>query len=65
MGDVADFRNFMGAVIDERRSTRITRLHRRGRASDDAEIVAGGGSDDSEGWFVEPTVVATDDPRST
>ena len=61
MGDVRDFSNFMGAVIDESsyrtQSEAIAEAREAG-----AEIVAGGGSDDSEGWFVEPTVIKTDDP---
>ena len=61
MGDVSDFTNFMGAVIDGSSfRPRRTRSRRRGRPG--AEIVAGGGTDDSEGWFVEPTVIKTDDP---
>ena len=61
MGDVRDFTNFMGAVIDrssfETQATAIQEARDAG-----AEIVAGGKVDDSEGWFVEPTVIKTDDP---
>jgi 1-pyrroline-5-carboxylate dehydrogenase len=61
MGDVQDFTNFMGAVIDgssfETQRDAIAEARAAG-----AEIVAGGGTDDSEGWFVEPTVIRTDDP---
>ncbi len=62
MGDVSDFRNFMGAVIDKRAFTRI-RDH-LDRAAQDAgvKIVAGGGTDDSVGWFVEPTLLEVEDP---
>jgi 1-pyrroline-5-carboxylate dehydrogenase len=61
MGDVADFTNFMGAVIDG------SSFHTQKEAIEEAEasgaeIVAGGEVDDSEGWFVRPTVVKTDDP---
>ena len=60
MGDPADFTNFMGAVIDgpsfETQRTAIEDAKRSG-----AEIVAGGGVDDSEGWFVQPTVISTQD----
>jgi 1-pyrroline-5-carboxylate dehydrogenase len=60
MGDVADFTNFMGAVIDgsafETQRDAIEEAQSAG-----AEIVAGGEVDDSEGWFVRPTVVKTDD----
>jgi 1-pyrroline-5-carboxylate dehydrogenase len=61
MGDVRDFSNFMGAVIDEG-SFRTQSEAIADARSAGAEIVAGGGCDDSEGWFVEPTVIKTDDP---
>ena len=60
MGDVADFGNFMGAVID----FRAFATHRDAIAearSAGAEILMGGTTDDSEGYFVEPTVIATED----
>ena len=61
MGDVRDFTNFMGAVIDgssfRTQADAIAEAREAG-----AEIVAGGGTDDSTGWFVEPTVIKTDDP---
>ena len=62
VGDVADLGNFMGAVIDERAFRRLQDAIALARASDDAEILLGGGCDDSEGWFIEPTVVRTTDP---
>ena len=62
MGDVSDFTNFMGAVIDESSfNTQRKAIAEAKKAG--AEIVAGGGTDDSEGWFVEPTVIKTDDPE--
>jgi 1-pyrroline-5-carboxylate dehydrogenase len=63
MGDVADFRNFMGAVIDEKAFRRLSGAIDTARESAECEIVCGGGYDDSEGWFIEPTVVRTTDPR--
>ena len=61
MGDPRDFTNFMGAVIDgssfETQAGAIAEAREAG-----AEIVAGGGTDDSTGWFVEPTVIKTEDP---
>jgi 1-pyrroline-5-carboxylate dehydrogenase len=61
MGDVRDFSNFMGAVIDgasfRTQSEAIAEAKQAG-----AEIVAGGETDDSEGWFVQPTVIKTRDP---
>jgi len=61
MGDVRDFTNFMGAVIDGA-SFQVQREAIAEARASGAEIVAGGGTDDSEGWFVEPTVIKTDDP---
>ena len=61
VGDVSDFTNFMGAVIDG--SSFATQRDAIAEAREaGAEIVVGGGTDDSEGWFVEPTVIKTDDP---
>ena len=60
MGDVSDFRNFMGAVID--RSSFSTQAAAIDEAKQRATVVAGGSYDDSEGYFVRPTVVETDDP---
>jgi 1-pyrroline-5-carboxylate dehydrogenase len=62
MGDVADFRNFMGAVIDRRAFTRIREHLERAKRDPGVEVVAGGGTDDSIGWFVEPTLLRVDDP---
>ena len=60
VGDVRDFGNFMGAVIDG--SSFKTQATAIDEAKETATIVAGGSYDDSEGWFVRPTVVETDDP---
>ena len=57
MGDVADFGNFMGAVIDRSAHAQIKRHLDFARRSPDAEVLIGGLWDDSKGWFVEPTVV--------
>jgi 1-pyrroline-5-carboxylate dehydrogenase len=62
MGDVTDFSNFMGAVIDEKSFARQRDAIEHARANS-AEVVAGGGTDDSSGYFVEPTVIETHDPR--
>jgi 1-pyrroline-5-carboxylate dehydrogenase len=61
MGDVRDFTNFMGAVIDGSSFQTQADAIAEARAAG-AEIVTGGGADDSTGWFVEPTVIRTDDP---
>ncbi len=63
MGDPADFRTFMGAVIDRAAFDRIAAAIAEARASTETRILAGGGCDASEGYFVEPTVVQTTDPR--
>ena len=63
VGDVADLGNFMGAVIDERAYRRLKEAIAIARTSEHAEILLGGGCDDSEGWFIEPTLVRTTDPR--
>jgi len=62
MGDVRDFRNFMGAVIDARAFARIKGYIEGARKTD--TIVAGGNVDDRTGWFVEPTLVQTEDPSN-
>lgn len=59
-GDVRDFSNFVGAVIDQRAFTRLKNALDDARAN--ATIVAGGGADDSTGWFIQPTIVETRDP---
>lgn len=63
MGSPVDFRNFMGAVIDRSSFGKLTGAIEAAKASPDAEIVCGGGSDGSTGWFVEPTVIRTTDPK--
>ncbi|HET7429374.1 MAG TPA: L-glutamate gamma-semialdehyde dehydrogenase, partial [Gaiellales bacterium] len=63
MGPVEDFRNFMGAVIDENAFNTQEQAIEQAKESDAAEIVVGGDADDSEGYFVAPTVVATTDPN--
>jgi 1-pyrroline-5-carboxylate dehydrogenase len=62
MGDVTDFTNFMGAVIDKRSFDALTGVLERVRGEEGVEVVAGGTSDDSEGYFVRPTVVRADNP---
>ena len=62
MGDVTDFRNFLGAVIDDRSFAKLSSVLDRVRSEEGVEIVAGGTADDSEGYFVRPTIVVADDP---
>jgi 1-pyrroline-5-carboxylate dehydrogenase len=63
MGDVGDFSNFMGAVIDGSSFTTQREAIEEAKASKGkASVLVGGGYDDSDGWFVEPTVIETSDP---
>ena len=62
MGDVTDFGNFMGAVIDNRSFAKLSAVIDRVRGEEGVEIVAGGVVDDSVGYFVRPTVVVADNP---
>ena len=61
-GDVTDFRNFGGAVIDARSFARNAAAIDRVAGTEGLEIAAGGTYDDSEGWFVRPTVLLAQDP---
>ena len=63
MGDVADFRNFMGAVIDQRAFVKLKGYLDQAKKDRGVTILAGGGGDDSQGWFVEPTLIQVKDPR--
>ncbi len=62
MGDVTDFSNFVGAVIDERAFAKHKKAIARAKRSQSLEILVGGQVDDSVGWFVRPTVVEGGDP---
>ena len=63
VGDVADFRNFMGAVITEEAFKEQAGYIERARAARGVEIIAGGQVDDSKGWFVRPTLIRAEDAR--
>ena len=62
MGDITDFSKFLGAVIDQRSYDRLTGVLDRVRGEQGVEILAGGTADDSEGFFVRPTLVQADNP---
>src|SRR5581483_7953956 len=63
VGNVADFQNFMGAVIDSGSfRTQKAAIDEARAANGSASVLVGGGYDDSEGYFVEPTVIETSDP---
>jgi 1-pyrroline-5-carboxylate dehydrogenase len=63
MGDVGDLSTFMGAVIDARAFAKHRDAIEAARSASGVEILVGGGTDDTEGWFVEPTVIVSDDPK--
>ncbi|NLE78034.1 MAG: L-glutamate gamma-semialdehyde dehydrogenase [Rhodococcus sp.] len=61
-GDVTDFDNFGGALIDRRAFDKSVRAIERARTTDGVEIAVGGKYDDSVGYFVRPTVLVADNP---
>jgi 1-pyrroline-5-carboxylate dehydrogenase len=63
VGDVADFSNFMGAVIDGSSFRTQVEAIEEAKSNAESDIVVGGGYDDSRGYFVEPTVIETRDPE--
>ncbi|MGB0167477.1 MAG: L-glutamate gamma-semialdehyde dehydrogenase [Luteibaculum sp.] len=63
MGPTEDFGNFVNAVIDKRAFDKIAGYIDFIKKAPDAEIIAGGGYDDSKGYFIEPTVVVVKDPK--
>ena len=62
MGDISDFRNFMGAVIDARAFEKITAYIKEAKQSTDVEMLAGGEADDSEGYFIRPVLLRAKRP---
>jgi 1-pyrroline-5-carboxylate dehydrogenase len=64
VGDVRDLSNFTSAVIDQRAFTKHVEAMERARDSADAEIIAGGVTDDREGWYIRPTLIISDNPRN-
>jgi 1-pyrroline-5-carboxylate dehydrogenase len=62
MGDVTDFSNFMGAVIDRKSFSKLSGVLNRAKDDDALTVVAGGTADDSEGFFVRPTIIEGTDP---
>jgi 1-pyrroline-5-carboxylate dehydrogenase len=63
MGSPEDPSNFINAVIDEKAFDRIANYIDYVKEQSDAEIIAGGGYDKSKGYFIEPTVVVTSNPK--
>ncbi len=64
MGSPLDFRNFMCAVIDKRAYDKIMGYVEEANNGSGYEVITGGKGDSSEGYFIEPTVVVSEDPRS-
>jgi len=62
MGDVADFANFMGAVIDANAFAKISGYIEDAKKSSEAKIIVGGDSDDSVGYFIKPTLIQANKP---
>jgi 1-pyrroline-5-carboxylate dehydrogenase len=62
VGHVADFTNFMGAVIKQAAFDKHTAAIAEARDTPGMKIVAGGTTDGREGWFVQPTLITTEDP---
>ncbi|MBN2489512.1 MAG: L-glutamate gamma-semialdehyde dehydrogenase [Planctomycetes bacterium] len=62
MGDIRDFRNFLGAVIDQASFDQLAGSIQAARASSDATVVLGGECDDTAGWFIRPTVIEAHRP---
>lgn len=63
MGDVTDFTNFVNAVIDEASFDNCKGYIDRANAANDAEVIFGGKCDKTVGYFVEPTVILTTNPK--
>ena len=64
MGDVCDFRNFMGAVIDQASFNTLKTAIDKAQSDSTCRVVVGGECDDSKGYFVRPTIVETTDPMN-
>jgi len=63
VGDVTDFSNFMGAVIDSKALATQREAIEEAKAAAQAKVLVGGGIADEKGFFVEPTVIETEDPE--
>jgi len=64
VGDVCDFSNYMNAVIDEKAFKTISEYIAFAKREPNLEVLCGGGCDDREGYFIQPTVIQTQDARS-
>jgi 1-pyrroline-5-carboxylate dehydrogenase len=64
VGDVRDLSNFTSAVIDQRAFSKHAAAIKGAQDSADAKIIAGGVTDDREGWYIRPTLIISDNPRN-
>ena len=62
LGDPADFRNFMGAVIDRKAFDKIKGYIEAAKRAPGVKVLFGGGADDTDGYFIDPTVLEVQDP---
>jgi len=65
VGPVEDFRNFVNAVIDEKSFDKLAAYIEEAKKDPSCEIVAGGTYDKSKGWFIQPTLIVTSNPKYT
>ena len=63
VGDVTDFKNAVNAVIDETAFDKIMSCLNKVKSSDDAKIIAGGNGNKSKGYFIDPTLIVTQNPH--
>ena len=63
VGDVCDFSNFMGAVINDKAYNKISGYIQTAKESSETKIISGGGCSDEKGYFIEPTVIETSNPK--
>jgi 1-pyrroline-5-carboxylate dehydrogenase len=62
VGDPADFRNFMGAVIDKKAFDKISSYIEAARSATGVSVLFGGTADGTDGYFIQPTVLVSEDP---
>jgi 1-pyrroline-5-carboxylate dehydrogenase len=65
VGPVEDFRNFVNAVIDEKSFDKLVSYIENAKKDASCEIIAGGTYDKSKGWFIDPTIIVTSNPKYT
>jgi 1-pyrroline-5-carboxylate dehydrogenase len=63
VGPTEDFRNFVNAVIDEKAFDKITSYIEKAKSDSNAEIICGGESDKTKGYFIQPTIILAKEPK--